>query len=219
MARMKKSKKYYFSVEGETEQWYLKWLEDKINSSEAASSKVSFKCDVQKDPVKFVKKLTVLGKTDVVHLSDYESDEDIHVKGFYNTMDRMKQASKEKQIKYKFGYINLTFDLWIVLHKMSSNGHKDHRKHYITEINRAYDETFENMDQYKHKNNFERCLSKLELENVVEAISRAKNIRKKNEDNGYTLHNYKGYRFYKENPALEIWCSIEAILKDCNLIQ
>ena len=29
---MKKTKKYYFSVEGETEQWYLKWLQNTINS-------------------------------------------------------------------------------------------------------------------------------------------------------------------------------------------
>lgn len=28
----KKNKKYYFSVEGETEQWYLEWLEKYINS-------------------------------------------------------------------------------------------------------------------------------------------------------------------------------------------
>ena len=33
MANMKSTKKYYFTVEGETEQWYLKWLQDRINES------------------------------------------------------------------------------------------------------------------------------------------------------------------------------------------
>ena len=28
----KETKKYYFSVEGETEKWYLEWLENTINS-------------------------------------------------------------------------------------------------------------------------------------------------------------------------------------------
>ena len=28
----KECRKYYFSVEGETEKWYLKWLESQINS-------------------------------------------------------------------------------------------------------------------------------------------------------------------------------------------
>lgn len=218
MAKMKKSKKYYFSVEGETEQWYLKWLENKINTDNRATSKVSFKCDIQKDPLKFAKKLTVLGKTEVVHLSDYESDEPIHVTEFHRTMDQMKKASSEKQLKYKFGYTNLTFDLWIVLHKINCNGSKVHRKHYITDINKAYNETFENMKDYKHENNFKRCLSKLEIENVIEAINRSKVIMERNKENGYTQQNYKGFKYYKENPSLEIWSYIEVILKECSLV-
>lgn len=34
MQKRKPTNKYYFSVEGETEQWYLKWLQDMINSTE-----------------------------------------------------------------------------------------------------------------------------------------------------------------------------------------
>ena len=37
MANRKNSKKYYFSVEGETEEWYLLWLRDLINSTEEAA--------------------------------------------------------------------------------------------------------------------------------------------------------------------------------------
>ena len=50
----KLTKKYYFSVEGETEKWYLDWLQDLINNSDA-SCKVSFNSKVEKDPVKYVK--------------------------------------------------------------------------------------------------------------------------------------------------------------------
>lgn len=39
MAKRKPTNKYYFSVEGETEQWYLKWLQDAINNTEEASCK------------------------------------------------------------------------------------------------------------------------------------------------------------------------------------
>lgn len=31
--RRKQTKKYYFSVEGETEKWYLEWLQKQINDS------------------------------------------------------------------------------------------------------------------------------------------------------------------------------------------
>jgi hypothetical protein len=51
MAKMKTTNKYYFSVEGETEQWYLKWLQDTINATETATHKVSLDCPVQKKSI------------------------------------------------------------------------------------------------------------------------------------------------------------------------
>lgn len=219
MAKRKSTKKYYFSVEGETEQWYLKWLQDRINEKEEATYKVSLDCPIQKNPLKRAKSLVVTGKTEVWHISDYESDEPIHVKEFIETMDNMKAAkSLGKQISYQFGYSNLTFDLWIVLHMGDCNGSISHRKNYLAPLNRAYDEHFENMDEYKHEANFKRCLGKLQLSNVIDAVNRAKTIMQNNQNNGYTLQQYKGYKYYKENPSLAIWEVIEKILKDCGLI-
>lgn len=75
----KLTKKYYFSVECETEKWYLDRLQDLINNSDAAC-KVSFDSKVQKDPVKYVKGLSIQGKTIVFHFCDYESNESDHQK-------------------------------------------------------------------------------------------------------------------------------------------
>lgn len=219
MANRKSTKKYYFTVEGETENWYLKWLEQLINNTDDATYKVSFDCPVQKNPLKRAKSLTITGKTDIYHLSDYESDEPIHVQEFTETMDNMKAAkSLGKQITYKFGYSNLTFDLWMVLHKNDCNTCLTHRSQYISHINRAYSESFEDMHEYKKEKNFKRCLSKLQLCDVIAAINRAKNIMERNKDNGYILHEYKGFKYYKENPALMLWEPIEKILKDCEII-
>ncbi len=219
MAKMKSTKKYFFSVEGETEHWYLKWLQDRINETEAAAYKVSFDCPVQKNPLKRAKSLVVTGKTEIWHLSDYESNDAIHTKQFAETMDNMK-AAKEigKQITYKFGYTNLTFDLWIILHKMECNSTFSHRKNYLTPLNRAFDEHFEDMKEYKHENNFKRCLGKLSLTSVTEAINRANKIMARNEANGYLLQQYKGYMYYKENPSMAIHEIIGKILKDCQLM-
>ncbi len=222
MAKRKSTNKYYFSVEGETEQWYLKWLQDVINDTEESKYKVSFDCPVQKNPYKRAKTFIVLKtenkKVDIYHLADYESDEPVHVQQFTETMDNMKKANEAgKFINYKFGYSNLTFDLWIILHKADCNGSVSHRKNYITHINRAYKEDFESMDEYKHEDNFKRCLGKLQLSNVIDAVNRAKDIMQRNQDNNYTLHQYKGYKYYKENPSLAIWEAIEKILKDCRL--
>ncbi len=219
MGNRKQNKKYHFSVEGETEQWYLKWLQEIINQTEEAVYKISIDCPVKKNPVKHVKSLTVTKKIEIYHFFDYESDEEIHVQRFKETMDNMKKAqSIGKQISYKSGYSNFTFDLWIILHMTNCNRSYAHRKQYINEINRAYDEKFQDMDEYKKEKNFKRCLSKLQLSNVIDAINRAKRIMKKNQENGYVLHQYKGYRYYKENPSLAAWEAIEKILKDCELI-
>ncbi len=219
MAKRKPTNKYYFSVEGETEQWYLKWLQDLINNTEESVCKVSIDCPVKKNPLKHAKSLTITRKIEIYHFFDYESDELIHVQGFQDAMDNMKKAEQlGKQIKYRSGYSNFTFDLWIILHMIDCNASYAHRKQYITPINKAFGEKFENMDEYKHEDNFKRCLSKMNLSNVISAIERAKNIMQRNQENGYTLLQYKGYRYYKENPSLSAWEAIEKILSDCKLL-
>lgn len=219
MGNRKPNKKYYFSVEGETERWYLKWLQEIINQTEEAVYKISIDCPVNKNPVKHVKSLTVTKKIEIYHFFDYESDEEIHVQRFKEALDNMKKAQNiGKQVSYKSGYSNFTFDLWIILHMTNCNSSYAHRKQYINEINGAYDEKFQDMDEYKEEKNFKRCLGKLQLSNVIDAINRAKRIMQKNRENGYVLHQYKGYRYYKENPSLSAWEAIEKILKDCELI-
>lgn len=219
MTERKTTKKYYFSVEGETEQWYLQWLQKIINETETSVYNVSFDCHIQKNPLKLAKSMVVTGKTEVWHLSDYESDEPIHTRQFKETIDNMKKAkSLGKQITYQFGYSNFTFDLWMLLHKTDYNAHLSHRRLYLEPLNRAYDEHFENMDEYKHKRNFKRCLGKLRLTDVLSAIARAKAIMIRNQTDGYTLQEYKGYKYYRENPSLAIWEPIEKILKDCSLL-
>lgn len=106
----------------------------------------------------------------------------------------------------------------MILHREDCNGSIAHRKKYITSLNHAYKEHFENMDEYKHENNFKRCLKKLELPNVIEAIKRAEKIMIRNQDNGYVPQQYKGYQYYKENPSLEIHRIIGKILKECELM-
>ena len=60
MANMKTAKKYYFSVEGQTEKWYLDWLQETINSNSAAKYKVYIDSKIQKDPLKRAKSMNVV---------------------------------------------------------------------------------------------------------------------------------------------------------------
>ena len=51
---------------------------------------------------------------------------------------------------------------------------------------------------------------------IEELCSRERRKQRKIE-NGYVLQEYKGYRYYKENPSLAIWEVIERVLVECGL--
>lgn len=211
------SEQYYLSVEGETEQWYFEWLKNTINSSPNATRTIKLKCKVQKDPIKYAKGLIILEKTLITHIFDRESEEDLHTGQFTTTLERMRNAPQKsgKTVEYRMGYSNFTFELWMVLHKSDCNAPKTHRRQYLDHINNAYDEHFENLDQYKHEGNFKRLLGQLTLTHVQDAIRRSKEIMQKNKENGYICSQEHGYSYYKENPSLSIWECVEKMLKDC----
>lgn len=201
----KENRTYYFSVEGETEKWYLEWLQKTINSTPDSKYNVKLDTKIQKNPLARAKSLNILGKTEIVHIFDRESEEKIHTKQFRETLDRMKAVqSMGKQITYKLGYSNFSFELWIILHKTNCYGTLSDRRQYLAHLNWAYGENFESLEQYKHEYNFKRILKKLTLDDVREAIRRAKVIMQNNKNAGYVQQQYKGYKYYTENPALSV---------------
>ena len=108
----------------------------------------------------------------VFNICNVESNEPVHVEKFQNILSEMKEAKTQKKITYRLGYSNFTFELWIVLHKRECNGVLSHRRQYLEHINKAFGESFENLDQYKHEDNFKRCLGKLTLQDVRKALGR-----------------------------------------------
>lgn len=210
---------YYFSVEGETEQWYLEWLEAQINALDEVRFKVSFRVEVQKNPVSYGKKLTIREKTTVWHLSDIEGSSEEQIRAVEGTLSKLKDTKKlGRDIIYKWGYSNLSFDLWMILHKQNCNAEFTDVGKYLPHINRVFDEHFESMKEYKAEANFKRCLGKLSFPEVLTALSRAKTIMQRNERDGYPLTQFKGYRYYIHNPSLDLWQPIETILSNCGLL-
>lgn len=214
---MKQSKSFYFSVEGETEYWYLKWLSNVINASQEAKFKSSFNLKIEKDPISRAKGLSILGRTEIFHIFDRESEEPIHVQQFERTLRRMRDAQQiGKTIKYSLGYSNFAFDLWMVLHKADCNGPLSYRHQYLDPINRAYNEKFSNIDEYKKEKNFKRLLTMLTLNDVCTAISRSENIMARNRQSEATQHLF-GYEYYSVNPSLSIGEVVKSIFRECKI--
>ncbi len=219
MNEKKTNLKYTFTVEGETEKWYFNWLESCINNIEELECKVSIVPKVQQNPIKFAKSVNPLSTPSATHICDIESNEECHVTKFKNILKQLNQANKLKgrSFKYDLGYSNFTFELWMILHKADCNGSFTGRTQYLAPINRAFNEKFEDLDKYKKETNFKRCLSKLSIDDVKNAICRANKIMENNKKNRLKLNEYMGFTYYSNNPSLTINESVEKILKDCNL--
>lgn len=220
MIERKETLKYTFTVEGETEKWYFDWLESCINNIDESECKVSILSKVQQNPMKFAKRVNPLSTPSATHICDVESNDECHVTKFKGILNQLSQANEltGRSFKYDLGYSNFTFELWMILHKASCNGSFTNRTQYLAPINRAFNEKFEDLDKYKHEANFKRCLSKLSIDDVKNAIRRANKIMENNVENGLKLNEYMGFTYYSDNPSLTINKAVEKILKDCNLI-
>lgn len=215
---MRETRQYYFSVEGETEKWYLDWLGEQINHCDERSLDVKINAVIQKNPIKYVKGLTTLSKITIYHIFDYESNEENHANFFLDTLSRMKESGKMgKEITYRLGYSNYTFELWILLHKQLLCSSMTNRKQYLKYINKTFSTNYQSLSEYKEEKNFTRILEQLSLQDVKKAISQAEMIMNQKQALGYAPMQYKGYTYYRENPALSVHTIIRQILSDCKI--
>ena len=73
--------------------------------------------------------------------------------------------------------------------------------------------------QFKNFLDLKKVLDELNIDDVKNAVTRAKLITEKNfQEKKGKKEEYRGYTFYNENPSLSIHEIIEQILKDCKLI-
>ncbi len=212
---------YYFSVEGETEKWYFEHLQELINNSGEIPFKVNFDIKINKSIVSRAKSISAIYSTKAFHICDYESNEEVHRLQFERVLEELKTVRKiNKKINYKLGYSNFAFDLWIILHKIQQKGSFIHRRQYVRGINRAFNENFQFIDDYKEEKNFKRILSKITLEDVISAVNNGKEIRKMNEENYQcNYRKYGQFEYYTENPDMTINECVEQILKECKAIE
>ena len=94
MADRKETKKYIFTVEGETEQWYLYWLRDQINACEKATYNVSIVASVQQSPRSYSKTVNAKSTPNITHLCDIESNECEHINIFFLRWLKLKNRKK-----------------------------------------------------------------------------------------------------------------------------
>lgn len=218
MPERKTTKNYIFTVEGDTEKWYLDWLQHQINSCAESKYNVKITPIVEKNPLSYAKRKSRLTVPELYHIADVESKSEEHRKNFDNLLCELSKIKKEKSIICNLGYSNFAFELWIILHKKLFKTPLTDRTKYLTHINNLYDKSFLTLDNYKESENFKSCLKELDLDCVKFAIINAKKLYTYNEEiKNKKISNY-GYTFFDDDPSTSVHIMIEKILKDCKLI-
>ncbi len=214
------TKKYYFTVEGETEKWYFEHVQRLINSTEQTSCKVDFSIHIQRNPCAFVRNIPIISKTKITHIIDVEGSSESHIHTFKQNLDNMKNAMKlGKTVHYQLGYSNISFELWILLHKCYTTRSCDSIHQYLPLLNKAYGLSCESLDKFKSKKIFTDVLGMISLDDINCAIRHADKLQSYNEDNHRDAQEkYKSFQFYKTNPSLSLHETVKAILKDCSLV-
>lgn len=208
---------FYFSVEGQTEQRYFRWLEEEINAARAGQPPVRFKIRVEKDPAAFAKAMADRGPIVIWHICDIESTDTVHLTHFTDILRRMERAEQRyAEIDYRLAYTNFTFELWMLLHRCDADRPLQSRRQYLGLLNAAYGETFQSLHHYKRRKDFERLLRKLSLSDVLNAVGRARQIEQYNRQE-YLPVSCGPYRFFTQNPSLSLGECIEHILAACGL--
>lgn len=209
----KSSNSFYLSVEGQTEKLYFNHLKDLINSSQDFQNTIKLQCKIEKNPISFVKSITLIDTTDVYHVFDFEGNSSEDIASFERVLNIMKAASKMgKSIRYQLAYSNLTFELWILLHKVSVEESIQNKGYYLKKINDAYGSSFTSLNEMSESANIQRIINQITIQEVYDAIDRAETIKRKCERNNKPVSIY-GYEYYRENPYLTVDVLVKEMLK------
>ena len=218
MANRFETNKYVLTVEGQTEKLYFSWLHSLLNAIPDKKYNVSIVCNVEQHPFNYAKRLNSRSTPELIHVCDIEGQHHENIMKFHGILEELKKTKNQKGISCKLAYSNMTFELWMILHKIDCNKCYSNRNQYLQVINSAFEESFLSLNEYKSELNFKRCLSKLSLDDVINAIRRANNINRRNKQNQTEEVQYCGYKYYVNNPSLTINEAVEKILIECDVL-
>jgi len=139
-------------------------------------------------------------------------DHDLKEKEFHRKIETCEKLRRKYHNKKKVyhAYSNVNFDLWLILHKEDYCKPVFNTHAYINDVRRIYALSPE--ADIKEKDNLEKILSQISLEDVKDAIRRAEQIRSNKLESDRKLIN--GVVCY-DNPDFSLHNFIKVVLKEC----
>lgn len=211
MAKKKKIRDnitYYGSCEGQQEFMYFERLKRLINNSKDNVSAVNFKLYQRSgSPL-----ATAKAAFKPISLADVESlkKQSLIISIFDNDFkdgefrEAVKYCDKEK---IQTGYSNISFELWLIMHKQYFNKTVSNPKDYISELKTTYHLLDD--DDIKDEDVIKKILNQISLDDVHCALDNARRLENENDACGRKFKNLKGHH---SQPSLKINEVVENIL-------
>lgn len=222
MRKMKESRTFYLSVEGENcEVLYFEHLQKLINNCPDCRYKVKFIIKPQLGPKSMVKRYghkpddkdrsgKIIPYFHIQDVEDYYSE--THNKKFRKLLSELKDVDHS----YELGYSNYTFELWMLLHVTDMKAAVVNRTKYLGPINSYFHRDYSNLDEYKSESEFNKILEDfVTLDTVKLAIKRANTIRKEHDEVGRSKTIIHNFEFYKDNPDTTVHDVVSKIFDIC----
>lgn len=205
-----KYKNYRCVVEGNQEYFYLNHLAQLLSKWPEKAIRFNPSVGTASDLI------NIYVEYDCVCLFDYDFDPVKFEKNMKTCIKLNKQYSKRgksKKSHVHHGYSNVCFDLWLLLHKKDFSRIVHSNDSYVNEVRTAFN--LPNTADIKEEDNIKHILSQISLEDVKNAVKRAKLIKasKIPED----AKHIDG-EIYFDNPDLSIHCFIDKVITEMESI-
>lgn len=213
----KKIPKFIISCEGETEVFYFNHLQNLLKV-EGYKIEIKAKKQTVSSIIKSQQGLySQLGEKIIAKVEDIEASNE-------ETRTRLEKSVKaintaSKHVKRAQLYIsNISFELWLLLHKSDMVKKVDKVNDYLPFINKNYRKKFDSLCDYKQQKNLYGIIQSINLDDVKRAVKRARMIRNCNtKNNSHAKVNINGFEYFSCNPDLSVHELVRDILYELGI--
>lgn len=211
--------KYIISCEGETEVIYFNYLQELL-IAEGYKIEINAKKQTVSSIIKSQQgTYTQLGEKNLARVEDIEvlADDKTRIclsKSYKSITDASKKTKSAKLF-----ISNISFELWLILHKAGTVKKVDKVSDYLPLINKHYCRKFNSLGVYKECKNLKSVIQSISLDDVKSAVERARMIRNCNiKNNSHAKVIINGFEYYSCNPDLSVHELVRDILYELGIV-
>ena len=207
------------TCEGETEKWYFQHFKVLVNNSSACTMRLDYEEPfVTKEPLRRAKYISIPFERKWYHIIDQETNSSSDKITFKNNLKNFNDIKKiRKNVKLYLGYSNISFELWLIMHKTNEQPQVHKPSQYLKLLKKLYNcPNIKELEEFKTKQNFERVLKQITLDDIKRAVRNGQKLELENKKCCAHQKNC-GFEYFEENPSTNLHKIIIDIFNDVGI--